>query len=78
MNIVIVDHRDGKPHIHWAAAILLACVLGVFMSAVAVAVYYLLTGTFLPLAAIFAFCGAFIMVGSGIVRAIKKPASPAN
>ena len=45
MNIVIVDHRDGKPHIHWAAAILLACVLGVFMSAVAVAVYYLLTGT---------------------------------
>lgn len=78
MNVVIVDYRDGKPHIHWAAAILLACVLGVVMSAVAVGVYYVLTGTFIPLVPIFAFCGALIMVGSAIVRAIIKPPSPAN
>ena len=76
MNVVVVEQRDGKPHIRWTAAILLACVLGLFMAAIAVGVYFLLSGAFSSRAAIIGFWVALIIVGSGIVRAVKNPASP--
>ena len=77
MNVVIVSQTGGKPQIRWAAALSLACMLGLFTAVVAAGVYFLLSGTFSPLAAMVWFIGPFITVGSGIMRAIKNPASTA-
>jgi hypothetical protein len=72
VKIVIVDQRDGKPQVRWGAALSLACMLGVFASVVAVGVYFALTQTFSPVAAMIGFAGPFITVGSGIAGAIKQ------
>jgi hypothetical protein len=78
MNVTVVEQRNGKPHIRWAAAILLSCVLGIFTSAVAIGLYYMLAGTFSLPAALIGFGGPFITVGSGIMREMKKPVAPAH
>jgi hypothetical protein len=75
-NIDFVNQRHGKPHVRWTIAILIACGLGFFTAAAATGVYFLLTRTFSFPAAMIGFCGAFITVGSVIVRAMKMPATP--
>ena len=73
MNFAVVGNRDGKPQVRWTTAILLACVLGLFSSAVAAGVYFALTGIFSLPATMIGFGGAFITVGSGTTRSMKRP-----
>jgi hypothetical protein len=75
MRIAVVGTEDGKPYIRWGPAILSAIVLAIFASGGAFGMYYLLTGTMSPLAALVGFAGAITAVASGIRRAMKVPAS---
>jgi hypothetical protein len=70
-----VGTRDGKPYIRWGAVLLSTCVLATFASGGAFGMYYLLTGTISPLAALVGLAGAVTAVASGIRRAMKDPSS---
>lgn len=73
MGIVLVGRLDGYPQVRWGTALLLACALGVFCSAVAAATYFALCGGFsLPATAI-GFMGPFITVGVGIQHTLRLP-----
>lgn len=73
MGIVLIGRMNGQPQIRWGAALLLACVLGVFCSAVAAATYFALCGGFSLLATVIGFMGPFITVGVGIQHALRLP-----
>lgn len=72
-GVILVGQSNGMRRIRWGAAFLLGCALGAFGAAIAVIVYYALSGTFSPLALIIGFGGPFITVGSGIRRAWRLP-----
>lgn len=74
LNIDVIENRDGKPTVRWGAALRATCLLACFTTCGAVGGYYLLTGTFSPLAAIVGFAGAITAVVSGILRGLKNPA----
>ena len=73
MRIAVVGTHDGKPYIRWGPALFVTCVLAIFASGGAFGMYYLLTGTVSPLAALVGLAGAVTAVGSGIRRAMKDP-----
>ena len=73
MKISVVSKRDGKPYIRWGSALLVTCVLAIFASGGAFGMYFLLTGTMSPLAALVGLAGSVTAVASGIRRQIKDP-----
>lgn len=71
-KVDVVENRAGKPAIRWGAAIFATVVMAFFTTFGAVGAYYLLTGTFSPLAAIVGFSAAVTAVVSGISRQLKS------
>ena len=76
MKIKVVETEDGKPYILWGPAVLATAILALFASGGAFGMYYILTGTMSPLAAVVGFAGAVTAMTSGIRKALKNPPDP--
>jgi hypothetical protein len=70
-GVILVGQSNGLRRIRWGVVCLLGCAVGIFSGAVALAVYFALSGTFSPPAAMIGFFGPFITVGTGVQRALK-------
>lgn len=74
MRIVLVGQRDGKCCVRWGATALAACLAGTIGALGAIGAYYILSWSLSPLALIFGFAGGCIVIGTGVMRALKLPA----
>jgi len=73
INVVLVGRSQSRRQILWVNALLLSCVLGTCGAIVASLVYFGLSGRFSFPATAIGFCGPFIVIGSGIQRALMLP-----
>ncbi len=73
MHVVLVGQQNGRRQVRWLAAIGLAVLLAFVLGVVGSLTYFLLAGQWSVLAALVPAMGGMVVVGVGLVIALRIP-----